>query len=222
MPGRCHILRQRPSASASPAPHPPAAERAPPRARCPVPGRNRLAVLSAALAPLVSRCRFRRDARAGAPPRCGGPRRYPRAPGAGLRVAPTFAVPPYGGRGRPLAAPVLNPGGPVAPCRAAGAPGLALRAPCGALAAAVSAAAARLPRCFCGGRPWGFRSPVSRRPRLVVSGPPARRGLGLRGARGLPAWGLVRRCARFPAWLFLRAPPSAPFSASTRSVSEGT
>lgn len=148
-------------------------------------------------------------------------------PGAGCRATgrSNLRGAPLRGPGRrPLLGrrPVLNPGGPVAPCRAAGAPGLALRAPCGALAAAVSAAAARLPRCFCGGRPWGFRSPVSRRPRLVVSGPPARRGLGLRGARGLPAWGLVRRCARFPAWLFLRAPPSAPFSASTRSVSEGT
>lgn len=129
-------------------------------------------------------------------------------PGAGCRASgrPTFCGAPLRGPGRrPLLGrrPVLNPGGPVAPCRAAGGPGLALRAPCGALAAAVSAAAARLPL-------WAWRwllpgFPPPSPGGFGASGPPGVWGSG--GPRGLPAWGLVRRCVRFPACLFLRAPP---------------
>ena len=144
-------------------------------------------------------------------------------PGAGCRASgrPNLRGAPLRGPGRrPLLGrrPVLNPGGPVAPCRAAGAPGLALWAPCGALAAAVSAAAARLPRCFCGGRPWGFRSPVSRRPRLVVSGPPARRGFGAPGGAAAPRLVPGASSARFPAWFLAPPRPLRPCALPARAL----
>lgn len=144
-------------------------------------------------------------------------------PGAGCRASgrPNLRGAPLRGPGRrPLLGrrPVLNPGGPVAPCRAAGGPGLALRAPCGALAAAVSAAAARLPL-------WAWRwllpgFPPPSPGGFGASGPPGVWGSGGRG--GPPpgarcSFGPVPRLAPCSA-----ASPPPLCSASARSVSEGT
>ena len=159
------------------------------------------------------------------------PASLPRAPGAGLRVAPTFAGRLCGRRcRRPLwaAVPVLNPGGPVAPWRAAGGPGLALRAPCGARAAAVSAAAARLPlwawRWLLPGfpppSPGGFGA--SGPPGVWGSGGPrgsARLGPGARPAcfaacprSARPASALRRSARRFPGQSTHKHPPSESLS----------
>ena len=147
--------------------------------------------------------------------------------GAAARLAsPGRRVPGYGSlqpsrcplRGpgrRPLLGrrPVLNPGGPVAPCRAAGGPGLALRAPW-ALAAGVFPP--RRPGSPC--EPGGGCCLVSRRPRLVVSGPPARRGLGLRGPRRPPRLVPGASSARFPAWFLAPPRPLRPCALPARAL----
>lgn len=139
-------------------------------------------------------------------------------PGAGCRATgrPNLRGAPLRGPGRrPLLGrrPVLNPGGPVAPCRAAGGPGLALRAPW-ALAAGVFPP--RRPGSPCG--PGGGCCLVSRRPRLVVPGPPARRGFGAPGAAAAPRLVPGAPSARFPAWLFAPPRPLRPCALTARAL----
>lgn len=132
---------------------PPAGEH---RARA-MPGRARflIALLSATLAALRSSGCCAPAVRAGAPPRCSGPRRYPRPPGGGLRVAPTSVVLAALAGAVPLGAvPVLNPPGLLRLVWRRGPPVWRFGpvGPCGRGVAA----AARFPRRSCG----SGRSPV--------------------------------------------------------------